>query len=48
MVKSVVRQYNWTPEIINSLYLDDADYFGLKWWYKDVLEVTEQLKSKKT
>lgn len=38
MVKSVVRVHHWTPEIIENLYLDDADFLGLEYWYNDVLE----------
>lgn len=46
MVKSVVREHKWTPQVINSLYLDDTDYFGLEWWYNDVCKVNEEMKSK--
>lgn len=47
MVKSVVREHHWQPEVIYSLFHDGIDYFGLEWWYNDVKEVSESLKSKK-
>lgn len=47
MIKSVVREHHWSPEVISSLYLDGVDYFGLEWWYNDSKEVEESLKSKK-
>lgn len=39
MVISVVREYKWSPNEIGSLYLDDADFFGLEYWYKDVIAI---------
>lgn len=47
MIKSVIREYKWAPEIINSLYLDGADYFGLIWWYEDVKNIVDEMKKKK-
>lgn len=47
MIVSVVREHHWTPQKIESLYLDDADFFGLKFWYNDVREVNRELKVKK-
>jgi len=46
MVKSIVRQNGWSPEIISSLYLDGVDYFGLEYWYEDVKEVNESITKK--
>lgn len=43
MIKTVVREHHWTPNKIESLYLDDADFFGLKYWYNDILEVNDEL-----
>ncbi len=48
MIKSVVRENKWTPKLIDGLYLDDADHFGLYYWYLDVKEVSQSLKSKDT
>lgn len=47
MVKSVVREHHWSVEKIEQMYLDDNDIYGLEYWYNDVKEVSEQLKSKK-
>lgn len=46
MVKTVVREHHWTPEIINGLYLDDIDRFGLEYWYNDVKECVNEIKKK--
>jgi hypothetical protein len=47
MVKSVVRVHHWPPETIENLYLDDTDFFGLLYWYYDVLEEYRQPDKKK-
>jgi hypothetical protein len=47
MVKSVVREHHWAPEIIGALFFDAEDRFGLEYWYTDVKEVHEQLTKKK-
>jgi hypothetical protein len=46
MLKSVVREYKFTPSDIDKLYLDDIDYHGLVYWYNDVLQIQKDLKSK--
>lgn len=48
MVKTIVREHKWAPDIIDNLYIDELDYQGLEYWYKDVLEVVKELKSKTT
>jgi len=45
MIKSVVREYHWTPHYVNGLFLDEADHLGLMYWYNDVLEIQKELKS---
>ncbi len=47
MIKSVVREHHWPPHVIESLYHDGIDFFGLKYWYDDIIEVDKELKSKK-
>lgn len=47
MIKSVVREFKWNPETIKNLYVDDVDSDGLKYWYKDVLEVNKEITKKK-
>lgn len=44
MIKTVARYHHWTPETLKNLYLDDADFFGLEYWYNDVLVVLKELK----
>ncbi|KKN59924.1 hypothetical protein LCGC14_0536740 [marine sediment metagenome] len=46
MIKSVVREHHWPPNIIKNLYLDKEDYQGLEYWYDDVKEVNDNLKKK--
>ena len=47
MVKTVVREHHWSMSEIERLYLDDADVFGLEYWYNDVKECVDKLKQKK-
>ena len=37
MIKTVVRDFKWTPQVIESLYLDGTDFRGLEYWYNDVI-----------
>lgn len=46
MIKSVVREHHWTPEIIGKLDVEGDDYNSLEYWYNDVCEQHEQLKKK--
>lgn len=43
MIRSVVRVYGWTPKDCESLYLDDADFLGLEYWYNDAVEYNAQI-----
>jgi hypothetical protein len=43
MIKTVARYHHWSPEILFGLYLDDADLFGLEYWYNDTIEVIKEL-----
>lgn len=47
MLKSIVREYKFTPKDIDDLYLDDENYHGLIYWYNDVLQINKDLKPKK-
>jgi len=47
MIRNVVREHHWSPETIENLYLDDADFFALGYWNDDVQKVIEGLKKKK-
>jgi len=45
-IKTVIRKFRWTPEYVNSLYLDGADYLSLWFWYDDIVEESNELKKK--
>lgn len=47
MIRNVVREHHWPMSEIESLYLDDADFFGLEWWHNDVEQKYAELKKKK-
>lgn len=38
MVKSVARVYNWPPNVIGGLFIDDWDYRGLEYWFNDAID----------
>lgn len=44
MIRSVVREYKWSPADVGDLFLDEVDYTGLVFWYKDVKTVHAELK----
>lgn len=43
MVTTVARGFKWTPKEIMDLYVDDHDFLGLMFWYKDVKEQIKKL-----
>lgn len=47
MVRSVAREFHWPPKTIGGFFIDAQDYLGLEFWYNDVKEANDQLKSKK-
>jgi hypothetical protein len=46
MIKSVVREYHFSPATVGDFYLDEIDFNGLRFWYDDVLEIHEAMKKK--
>lgn len=46
MVKTVIREHHYSPQVIDGLYLDDIDYHGLVWLYNDIKQVHSELKEK--
>lgn len=34
----MAKTYHWPPQHYESLYLDDADFFGIFWWYDEIVE----------
>lgn len=48
MIKTVVGQYHWPPDIIGGLYYDKQDYHGLPWWYDEVGRLVKEIKELNT
>ena len=46
MIRSVVREYKWSPSVIGDLYFDSEDYKGLIFWYEDIVQVHKELEPK--
>lgn len=44
MMKSVVRNHHWAPQVMRALYFDSKDISGLVYWYADVIQAEKQLK----
>jgi len=38
-VRTVVREFHWSPDYVAGLFLDEADEFGLLFWYEDIKEM---------
>jgi hypothetical protein len=36
MVKSVVREFQWLPKEIGSLFIDGQDMYGIEYWHSDM------------
>jgi len=47
MIRSVVRDSKWIPEVVDNLFIDDSDWHGLTYWYNDLKEVHKEMNSKK-
>jgi hypothetical protein len=46
MIRTVVREHKWSPAIVGDLFLDEKDFEGLVFWYKDILKVNKELEAK--
>jgi hypothetical protein len=44
MMKTLVRDNNWTPQTLDELFLDDLDHHGLVFWYDDSVHVAKEIK----
>jgi hypothetical protein len=47
MIRNVVREHSWSPDIIGDLFIDDQDYRGLEYWDTDVVKLNKELQPKK-
>jgi hypothetical protein len=36
MVRSIVRNYHWPPDVFGGLFIDAMDHNGLVYWYNDI------------
>jgi len=43
MIKSVVREHKWSPEVISDLFIDNVDYKSLIYWYNDCKDLAKEL-----
>ena len=43
-IKSVVNEHNWSPSIIDAMYLDSLDYQGIGYWYDNAKEMHDKMK----
>jgi hypothetical protein len=46
IIKTVVRENKWAPDIIGALFVDEIDFHGLEYWYNDSVEMDKELKNK--
>ena len=44
MIVSIARNYYWTPDEIEKLFVDRIDYKGLVYWYDDAREMQKEIK----
>jgi hypothetical protein len=45
-IHSVIGTYNWNPMVVNSLYCDDTDYFGIWYYYYEIERQQKELNKK--
>jgi len=43
MIKSIVNEHHWSPNIIDNMYCDDIDHNGIEYWYNNLKEMHEKL-----
>jgi hypothetical protein len=48
MIKTVVREHHWSPEIVGDLFINGYDHESLEYWYDDCVEANAELKKKET
>lgn len=45
MITAVVMRLRWTPEYINTLYVDALDHNGLEYWYNVILKESKDIEN---
>ena len=43
MIRSVVRLYKFTPDVIDRMFVDSEDYHGLEYWFEDAKEYVKEI-----
>lgn len=46
MIKTVVREHHWSPEIVGDLFINGDDHESLEFWYDDCVQMNKELKDK--
>lgn len=46
MIRTVVREYHWPPQVVGGLFFDAEDYKGLEYWYNVCKKDADDIKSK--
>lgn len=47
MIHSIAATYHWPPKEYESLYLDDADFFGIFYWYDEIVRDAADFEKKR-
>lgn len=42
-----MREYHFTPDVIDTFFLDSKDHHGIEYIYDDIFEVIQEMKPKK-
>lgn len=40
----MVREHHYSPAELGDFYLDAVDFYGLEYWYNDVVSMHEEMK----
>ena len=46
MVRTIVRNYHWPPNVFGGLFIDAIDHNGIVYWYNDIKDADAELKAK--
>ena len=45
MVKNVINEYKWSPQIIGDFFFDAEDHLGLWYWQDEIEKMNKEFKS---
>lgn len=46
MVKSIIRGHHYSPSVVDELFLDEEDHWGIEWLYNDLSDEQKELKDR--